>query len=251
VEETVMDIVTYALLNGKIKDYASNVDEWLEENVDPATGYVLDRSLQMENAAAPADIVGDINDDVGELRNTLNNVENGLAIIVDGDTCSTAVPVGGYAYIKNNTHGLAEGLYKNTSSSAFPVSGGTANGLVFTAFSGGGLNDIKNDLNISTAYLIPNSDIVSVSYGMTVAKSGNTKIANLICAINEITDTEDFTTLCDIPSGFLPATKYEIQIFISSIAVSIQLNANSDDILIRPAVPIGPNAVIVAQIVYF
>ena len=55
-----MDIVTYALLNGKIKDYASNVDEWLEENVDPATGYVLDRSLQMENAAAPADMVGDL-----------------------------------------------------------------------------------------------------------------------------------------------------------------------------------------------
>jgi hypothetical protein len=69
-----MDIVTYALLNRKIKDYASNVDEWLEENVDPATGYVLDRSLQMENAASPADIVGDINDDVGELRNTLNQV---------------------------------------------------------------------------------------------------------------------------------------------------------------------------------
>ena len=68
-----MDIVTYALLNGKIKNYDSNVDEWLEENVDPATGYVLDRSLQMENAAAPADIVGDINDDVGELRNTSNN----------------------------------------------------------------------------------------------------------------------------------------------------------------------------------
>ena len=68
-----MDIVTYALLNGKIKDYASNVDEWLEENVDPATGYVLDRSLQMENAAAPADMVGDINNDVGNLRNTLIN----------------------------------------------------------------------------------------------------------------------------------------------------------------------------------
>ena len=68
-----MDIVTYALLNGKIKDYASNVDEWLEENVDPATGYVLDRSLQMENAAAPADMVGDINDEVGDLKNTLNH----------------------------------------------------------------------------------------------------------------------------------------------------------------------------------
>ena len=68
-----MDIVTYALLNGKIKEYASNVDEWLEENVDPATGYVLDRSLQMENAAAPADMVGDIKDDADDLKNTLNS----------------------------------------------------------------------------------------------------------------------------------------------------------------------------------
>ena len=74
-----MDIVTYALLNGKIKNYASNVDEWLEENVDPDTGYVLDRSLQMENAAAPADMVGDINDEVGNLKNTLSDTYDVLA----------------------------------------------------------------------------------------------------------------------------------------------------------------------------
>ena len=80
-----MDIVTYALLNGKIKNYASNVDEWLEENVDPATGYVLDRSLQMDNAAAPADMVGDINDEVGNLKNTLSNL--GLTV-VDGKLCA-------------------------------------------------------------------------------------------------------------------------------------------------------------------
>ena len=92
-----MDIVTYALLNGKIKDYASNVDEWLEENVDPATGYVLDRSLQMENAAAPADMVGDINDEVGELKNTLNQ----LALI--GNT--TAINQNG-TYTKENVTGM-------------------------------------------------------------------------------------------------------------------------------------------------
>lgn len=69
-----------------------------------------------------------------------------IAITVDGDTASMAVPVGGYAYIKNNTHGLADGNYTNTSSAAFPASGGTADGTVFAAISGGGLNGLKNDI---------------------------------------------------------------------------------------------------------
>lgn len=34
--------------------------EWLEENVDPETGYVLDSSLTVANAAADAKAVGDI-----------------------------------------------------------------------------------------------------------------------------------------------------------------------------------------------
>ncbi|MBQ1296187.1 MAG: hypothetical protein IIY21_19225 [Clostridiales bacterium] len=83
-----MDIVTYALLNGKIKNYDSNVDEWLEENVDPDTGYVLDRSLQMENAAAPADMVGDINDEVGDLKNTLNHKADVIYDTASGDIAS-------------------------------------------------------------------------------------------------------------------------------------------------------------------
>lgn len=36
------------------------VDAWLEENVDPETGYVLDSTLTMSNAAAPADKVGEL-----------------------------------------------------------------------------------------------------------------------------------------------------------------------------------------------
>lgn len=80
------------------------------------------------------------------LADKLDATQSGLAIIVDGDTASMAVPVSGYAYIKNNTHGLAEGLYTNTSSSAFPTSGGTADGTVFTAVSGGGLNAIQQSM---------------------------------------------------------------------------------------------------------
>jgi hypothetical protein len=88
-----------------------------------------------------------VTDALDNLKTSLNHLEGGLAIIVNGDTCSTAVPVGGYAYVKNNTHGLAEGLYANTSASAFPTSGGTANSSVFTAVSDGGLNSLKNSFN--------------------------------------------------------------------------------------------------------
>lgn len=35
-------------------------DAWLEENISQETGYVLDRTLAMQNAAAPADMVGDL-----------------------------------------------------------------------------------------------------------------------------------------------------------------------------------------------
>ena len=76
-------------------------------------------------------------------KDELANVQDGIAVIVDGDTCPVVVESGMYAYIKNNTHGLAEGLYKNISDSAFPTSGGTADGTVFEADSTGGLNALN------------------------------------------------------------------------------------------------------------
>ena len=39
---------------------ASAVDDYLDDNITQETGYVLDRSLTMANAAAPADLVGDL-----------------------------------------------------------------------------------------------------------------------------------------------------------------------------------------------
>lgn len=89
------------------------------------------------------------NDTVDEALSSLSeeivNLQDGLAIIVDGDTASVAVPVNGYAYIKNNTHGLSEGLYKNTSTSVFPATGGTANSTVFSSASGA-LNSVESEI---------------------------------------------------------------------------------------------------------
>ena len=156
----------------------------------------IDSTLTQQGEAADAKKTGD---EISDIKNTLNTVENGLAIIVNGDTCSTAVPVGGYAYIKNNTHGLAEGLYTNTSASAFPTSGGTANSSVFTAVSGGGLNslktsidDINNNINtfktltdVSTAYTtldsIPINALGRIKFNVSISPTGGNSIFAVIC----------------------------------------------------------------------
>jgi hypothetical protein len=164
-----MDIVTYALLNGKIKDYASNVDEWLEENVDPATGYVLDRSLQMENAAAPADIVGDINDDVGELRNTLNTKadEESLALKRSGTTNTGAqIETGTFFYLDGTLKRAIATIAQNASFTA-------QNCETFTA---GALNDLtavisptlsqetQSNYSLSSVYCRKIGKLVSVQF---------------------------------------------------------------------------------------
>lgn len=48
---------------------AGEADEWLEENIIQETGYALDRSLTLQNAAAPADLVGAIGDAITLVQN--------------------------------------------------------------------------------------------------------------------------------------------------------------------------------------
>lgn len=53
---------------------ATAVDAWLEDNVDPETGYVLDSTLTMSNAAAPANEVGELK---SELNVDIDGLDNG------------------------------------------------------------------------------------------------------------------------------------------------------------------------------
>lgn len=57
-------IIPLSMIN-KLKDdvggtIAQKTEEWLEQNIDPATGYVLDNTLTLDNAAPPASAVGDL-----------------------------------------------------------------------------------------------------------------------------------------------------------------------------------------------
>lgn len=86
-------------------------------------------------------------DELEAQNNNITKLREGVVIVVDGDTAAFAVPVGGYAYIRNNTHGLTDGMYKNTASSAFPISGGTADSTVFASVPDGAVNDAVSTFN--------------------------------------------------------------------------------------------------------
>ena len=48
-------------------------DAWLEENISQETGYVLDRSLESSEAAAPADLVGELKTALNSITTEINN----------------------------------------------------------------------------------------------------------------------------------------------------------------------------------
>lgn len=99
---------------------------------------------------AESTITTNLNAEITRAGAEEEKLQNAIAIIVDGDSAGQAVPVGGYAYIKNNTHGLDDGLYINSGSSAFPTTGGTADGTTFTAVSDGGLNSLNSKITNKT-----------------------------------------------------------------------------------------------------
>lgn len=91
-------------------------------------------------------------------------VESGLAIIVDGDTAAKAVAQGAFAYLKNNTHGLSNGLYK--AKAAFPATGGTADSTAFEAVEDGGLNSLSDRI-------LPKSYLRRAVISVTTASDGS------------------------------------------------------------------------------
>lgn len=136
------------------------------------------------------------------------NVESGIAIIVNGDTATQAVPAGGYAYIKNNTHGLSEGLYTNTSGAAFPASGGTADNTVFTAVSNGGFNVLNS--KIATQDISSN---VTTPRGTFTIKQVNTVLDAVFVTV-ELTLSSEVNAGQTILTGLPKAKGNYVNIFI-------------------------------------
>lgn len=200
------DVFNHSDVDGSTVTDALNALKTALESVAAIVG-----SGQLQGFTA-TDLTGAAN----ELKGSLNAVENGLAIIVTGDTCTTAVPSGGYAYIKNNTHGLTEGLYRNKSSGAFPTSGGTADSTVFEAVSTGGLNALQAIIDVPTGI-----------NGLFAYRCGNivtmfTKNATMY--LPEITTNGWIHPFGDLPSELLPKTNPNSNNYVKTYALTNHTN---------------------------
>lgn len=173
--------------------------------------------------------IDDINDAIGDvpagtdLQTQVETLQDGLAIIVDGDTCSVAVPAGGYAYVKNNTHGLSEGLYKNTSGGAFPVSGGSATSAIFTAVPAGLGGEVTSlNSNIQTSQW----QVLDTAYAtIRIRKAGN------VAMLWIYTDKEipANTEIGEVPSSYrFSRLPYPNTVVIRDGMQNIKLSINSD-----------------------
>ena len=126
-----------------------------------------------------SDIQDDITDIQAAISGGLGPSGDGLAYIVDGDTAAAPVPKGAYAFLKNNTHGLADGFYENVSSGTFPTTGGTATSSIFSAVATEGILNLLNDkmaVNVITSG-ISTIDIEENS-NMAILNFNGTKIGN-------------------------------------------------------------------------
>lgn len=106
----------------------------------------LTQPLPLPAAGGLNYVMSVLGDQIDDNTASINAIERGLVIIVDGDTATNAVPVGGLAYLKNNTNGLQEGMYANVSNVPYPTTGGTADANVFTPVPEV-LNSLKDTLN--------------------------------------------------------------------------------------------------------
>lgn len=76
---------------------AEAVTDWLEDNVDPSTGYVIDDSLTIEDAAADAKKTGD---EIADLKSAIHqklgytDIEQATITYTDGKTLTTTNPRG-------------------------------------------------------------------------------------------------------------------------------------------------------------
>ena len=68
----------------------SVIETWLGNNIDPESGYALDRTLALQNAAAPADMVGD-------LKKALIQ-KSPISLVNKGNVLATAEKVEGHRY---------------------------------------------------------------------------------------------------------------------------------------------------------
>ena len=135
----------------------------------PAGAIVTPAEFQQSTELHDAGALNVLKNTLNQLETETETVENGLAIIVDGNICASGASQGQYVYLKDSTiTGYTDGLY--TAAQAIPAN--TAiDGTYLTAVTDGGLNHLKQNT-------IKETKVISLTSGVgDVSKSGYTPVA--------------------------------------------------------------------------
>ena len=176
----------------------------------------------------------------GKTNAAMASVQDGIAIVADGDT-HAAIASGQFVYVKNHST-LAEGLYRATAAIATDAALSTSN---LAADASGGMNALKSDIdtlnsnmkNWETVF----EDSTSIT-GLTVIGYKNSGLhLGLIRVVGGSTTTPSGRYSITFPSGFRLFNNYisvlnplyitvagaSGYIDVSYSAVSINISANS------------------------
>ena len=231
-----MDVVTYAALKAEIdalgghieEDVANATEAWLEENVDPDTGYVLDRTLEMQNAAAPADLVGDLKTAITQLD---KKIDDNTFII--GDTVSIQRVTNASQFTKNNPRG-----YIYVESTNKPIFTGTVNfidlfGLAQGTFADNGTGGSGVIIEISgNECYIHGSPTKGFRFDLQKGEFYSDSFANHLGDLSILPDIEEGYRLCFFEkSGYtMPTNIYFAKLNDTGSAISpAALSGNSGD----------------------
>lgn len=135
--------------------YQSNTDSTVDpEHVIPDIDQLLTRVEALEGRATT------LEGDVSAQNNTINAIEDGLAIIATGNV-HPAIANGQFVYVKGHSS-LAEGLYRATAAIGTNATLSTSN---LTADGSGGLNALKGEVDSLNSKITP---IYSYDLGTTI-----------------------------------------------------------------------------------
>ena len=171
---------------------------------------LLDTKL---GAVGATSVQGQIDALSASTAQTFGNVQDGLAIVSNGNT-HVAIPAGYWVYVKG--HGtLSEGLYKNTSGATIAANA-TLSTSNLTADPDGGLNSVYNTLNSNLAnrvyyekFELQNNASKTIKYqmySMTIISTGR--------------DTTAYGTLAYVTRG-------GVNVIVSQSHISYSMNGDT------------------------
>lgn len=219
-------------------DIASAVDDWCDTNVAQETGYVLDSTLTMSNAAAPADKVGELKSTVSAIADIPINLYNDETYVegyyID-NTTGVVTPYNNWGYFTASVNG-GEEYYLMGVPTANPTQYITIGDLYIGYYNGdnfvGGQNITSSAEN--KALNVPaNANVAKVSahnYSLGHGTSSSQKYEKIMFVSANV--YPEIT----VPSDYVPYTTNHIQIKETALPDSVLFDSDLDSYDLVPAI---------------